>query len=316
MTRSRIFMTGASGYIGSVVLEQAVQQDYEVYGLSRSKESDEKIQGLGGIPVRGDLQSHQVLREQSSQADIVLHLADAWAGNFGKMEYEEVVRIDAGAVDAMGEGLKGSKKPLVITSGTLVVAADPTGKETDETSPLWDKPLNDRIRCEQHAMGLCSQGITVSAIRLPPWVYGRGGSGVRLFMTLFASMGEVFYVDEGAAHTSVVHVDDAAQLFLLAAQKAQAGDVFNGGSSHAVTTRELATAIAQTADLPLESLPYDEVVSKTGEFMARFLSEENRASGRKAREQMGWEPHGPGILDDILSGSYPAVAQGLKKAMA
>ncbi|KAJ6094118.1 hypothetical protein N7467_002963 [Penicillium canescens] len=304
MTGQRIFMTGASGYIGSVVAQQAIQQGYNVYALSRTERSDEKIRNLGATPVRGGLQSYPVLQEQSAQADIVLHLADAWAGNFGKMEYDEVVRIDVGAVDAIGEGLKGTSKPLVITSGTLVVAAHPDGLETDEESAISEKPLNDRIKSEKHALGLRSQGINVSAIRLPPWVYGRGGSGVRLFMTLFTDMKEVFYVDQGSAPTSVVHVDDAAQLYLLAAKKAQPGDIFNAVSSNTVTARELATAIAHTAKLPLQSLSFDEVTNRMGEFMASFLSVENRASGKKARETLGWEPRGPTVLNDIKNGSY------------
>ncbi|CAI7625242.1 unnamed protein product [Penicillium glandicola] len=304
MTGQRIFMTGASGYIGGVVVEQAIQQGYEVYALSRNETSDEKIRTLGGTPVRGDLQSHPVLQEQSANADIVFHLADAWAGNFGKMEYDEVVRIDTGAVDAIGEGLKGTSKPLVVTSGTLVVEANPDGQETDEASPLCENPLNDRIKSEKHALELCSQGVNVSAIRLAPWVYGRGASGVALFTTMFTGMKEVFYVDQGTAATSVVHVDDAAQLYFLAAQKAQPGDVFNAVSSHAVTARELATAIAHTANLPLKSLSFDEVTSRMGEFVARFLSVENRASSKKARQQLGWEPRGPAILEDIETGSY------------
>jgi nucleoside-diphosphate-sugar epimerase len=304
MTGQRIFITGASGYIGSVVAEQAIQQGYNVYALSRTETSDEKIRTLGATPVRGGLESHRVLQEQSAQADIVFHLADAWAGNFGKMEYDEVVRIDVGAVDAIGEGLKGTSKPLVVTSGTLVVAAHPDGLETDEESAISEKPLNDRIKSEQHALGLRSQGINVSAIRLPPWVYGRGGSGVRLFMAMFTDMKEVLCVDQGSASTSVVHVDDAAQLYLLAAKKAQPGDIFNAVSSNTVTAVELATAIAHTANLPLQSLSFDEATSRMGEFMASFLSVENRASGKKARETLGWEPRGPTVLDDIKNGSY------------
>ncbi|KXG49165.1 uncharacterized protein PGRI_030350 [Penicillium griseofulvum] len=304
MIGKRIFITGASGYIGGVVVEQAIQQGNHVIALSRTEASDEKIRALGATPVRGGLESHSVLQEQSAQADVVFHLADAWAGNFGKMDYAEVVRIDGGAVDAIAAGLKGTSKPLVVTSGTLVVEAHPDGLETDEDSALSKQPMNDHIQSEQHALELRDQGINVSAIRLAPWVYGRGGSGIRLFMTMFTGMGEVFYVDEGAAPTSVVHVDDAAQLYFLAADKAQPGDIFNAVSCTTVTARELATAISRTANLPLKSLSFDEVTNRMGNFVASFLSAENRASGQKAKERLGWEPRGLAILDDIERGSY------------
>ncbi|EYE91685.1 putative NAD dependent epimerase/dehydratase [Aspergillus ruber CBS 135680] len=300
---TRIFMTGASGYIGSVVVEQAIPKGYQIYALSRSEASDEKIKAQGAVPIRGDLKSYDVLREQSAQADIVLHLADAYAGNFG-MDYADVVRIDNAAVDAIGAGLEGSNKPLVITSGTLVESA------------LWDKPLNDRISSEQHAMKLVNKGIKVSAVRLSPFVYGRGASGVRLFMMMFANGGEVFYVNNGDVKTSAVHVDDAATLFILAAEKANVGDIFNATSINDVTTREISEAIGSILDLPVKSFSYDDTVSKFGEFLARFLNAENQPSGAKAKSQLGWDPKGLSIIDDIKIGSYVAVAEGLKKPVA
>ena len=310
---ARMFMTGASGYIGSVVVEQAVPKGYQVYALSRSEASDEKIKAQGAVPIRGDLKSYDVLREQSAQADIVLHLADAFAGNFG-MDYAEVVRVDNAAVDAIGAGLEGSNKPFVTTSGTLVV--EPTGGETTEESSLWDRPINDRISSEQHALKLVNKGIRVSAIRLAPFVYGRGGSGVRLFMMMFANGGEVFYVSDGDVKTSAVHIDDAAALFLKKKEKANAGDIFNAASINEVTFRELAEAIGSILDLPVKSFSYGDTVSKFGEFLARFLNSENRASGAKAKRQLGWDPKGLGIIEDIKTGAYVDVAEGLKKPAA
>ncbi|KAH8424579.1 uncharacterized protein LDX57_002326 [Aspergillus melleus] len=299
MAKQRIFMTGASGYIGSVVVQLALARDYEVYGISRTEATDVKLTGLGVVPVRGGLESLDVLREQSARADIVLHLADAFAGL--QTDYAEVLRLDAVAISAFEAGMEGSDKPLVTTSGTLVVEA--TGAETTEVSPLCEKPLNDRIKSEQNALRLSEKGIKVSAIRLAPFVYGRGGSGVRLFTQMFAGAGEVVYVGEGAAVTSAVHVDEAAELYLLAAEKAQAGEVFNG-VSNTVTFRELTEAIGETAGLPVRSAPADEVAGKWGEFVMKFLSTENQASGAKAKRVLGWEPKAARIVDDVKHGSY------------
>lgn len=307
---ARIFITGASGYIGSVVVEQAIPRGYQIHALSRSEASDEKIKAQSAVPVRGDLESYDVLREQSAQADIVLHLADAFAGNFG-MDYAEVIRIDNAAVDAIGAGLEGSKKPLVVTSGTLVV--EPTGRETTEESALAKKPLNGRISSEQHALKLVNKGIKVSAIRLPPFVYGRGASGIRLFMMMYANGGEAFYVNDGGVKTSAVHVDDAAAAFLLAVEKANAGDIFNASSINDITIRELSEAMGSILHLPVKSFSYDNTVSKFGEFLASFLNTENRASGAKAKSQLGWSQKGLSIIDEIKTGSYMAVAESLKK---
>lgn len=304
----RIFITGASGYIGSVVVKQAIPKGYQVYALSRSEASDEKIKAQGAVPIRGDLKSYDVLREQSAQADIVLHLADAFAGNFG-MDYAEVIRIDNVAVDAIGVGLEGSNKPLVITSGTLV----PTGRETTEESALAEKPLNVRISLEQHALKLVEKLIKVSAIRLPPFVYGRGASGIRLFMMMYANGGEAFYVNDGGVKTSAVHVDDAAAAFLLAVEKANAGDIFNASSINDITIRELSEAMGFILHLPVKSFSYDTIVSKFGVFLASFLNTENRASGAKAKGNLGWDQKGLSIIDEIKTCSYLAVAESLKK---
>ncbi|PYH92703.1 putative NAD dependent epimerase/dehydratase [Aspergillus ellipticus CBS 707.79] len=309
MAKQRIFLTGGSGYIGSTIVEQAISQGYEVYSISRSEAGDAKLIGLGAVPVRGDLMSLDVLREQSAQADIVMHLADPLTDNF-QMPYDERIRIDDAAVEAIGAGLEGSNKPLVVTSGSLVVAA--TGAETDETSPLSEKPLNNRIVSEQNNLKLCEKGIKVSAIRLAPFVYGRGGSGIRLFMSMYANSKAVTCVDPGDIFTSAVHVEDAASLYLLAAQKARAGDIFNGVSSNNVTFGQLSEAMGEILGLPVRMISFDTAVSQLGEFFARFISAENRASGAKATRELGWEPKKAGIIEEIKTGSYVALAESLK----
>lgn len=240
----RIFVTGATGYIGGVVTERALAEGHAVYGLSRNEEGDAKLRALGATPVRGELASLDVLRQESAQAEAVLHLA--YIHDWG-MDYAEILRIDAAAVDALGEPLHGTDKALVITSGTAFVDPDPAGGETTEDSPLSRTfVLKDRIRSERHALRLSESGVRVSAIRLPPYVYGRGGSTfVPMLMQMAVKAGESVYVDDGHMRTSDVHVDDAATLFLLAAREAKAGDVFNGTGSTTVTLRELAEAIGR-----------------------------------------------------------------------
>ncbi|KAK9483909.1 hypothetical protein V1527DRAFT_471586 [Lipomyces starkeyi] len=308
----RIFVTGATGYIGRVVTERALAEGHNVHGLSRNEEGDAKLRALGAIPVRGGLTSLDVLRQESSEADAVLHLA--YIHDF-EMDYEEVLRIDAAAVDALGEPLRGTGKAFVITSGTAVVDPDPAGGETTEDSPLAQTfVLKDRIRSERHALRLSEDGVRVSVIRLPPYVYGRGGSHFApLLMQMAAKAGESVYVDDGHLRTSDVHVDDAATLFLLAARDAKAGDVFNGTGSTTVTLRALAESIGEVLKLPVRSVSREEAEARWGQFLTAFVQFENRSSNRKAVQQLGWQPKGIDMPSDIRWGSYRELAEKFRQ---
>ncbi|OZJ02288.1 hypothetical protein BZG36_04822 [Bifiguratus adelaidae] len=216
----RIFVTGATGYIGRVVTEKAVAEGHDVHGLSRTEEGDARLKALGATPVRGDLTTLDVLRRESAQADAVLHLA--FIHDFS-IDYEEILRTDAAAVDALAEPLLGTGKALVISSGTAGVQPDPAGGETTEEMPLAEnRPLSGRARSERHALSLSEKGVRVSSIPLPPYVYGRAGSGfLPLLMQMAVKNGEAAYINEGSLRTSDVYVDDAATLYLLAAKGAK-----------------------------------------------------------------------------------------------
>ncbi|MBC8164492.1 MAG: SDR family oxidoreductase [Bryobacteraceae bacterium] len=308
----RIFVTGATGYIGRVVTEQALAEGHAVYGLSRNEAGDAQLRAQGATPVRGDLTSLDALGQASAQAEAVLHLA--YIHDFG-MDYEEVLRIDAAAVDALGGPLRGTEKAFVITSGTALVDPDPDGGETTEDSPLTQTfALKDRIRSERHALRLSEDGVRVSAIRLPPYVYGRGGSTfMPMLMQMAAKAGESVYVDDGRIRTSDVHVDDAAALYLLAARKAKAGDVFNGTGSTTVTLRQMAEAIGAALKLPVRSVSREEAEARWGQFLTVFVQFENRSSNRKAVQQLGWQPKEIDMLTDIQSGSYRELAAKLRQ---
>jgi len=158
-----------------VITEQALAAGHAVCGLSRNEQGDAKLRAPGAIPVRGDLTTLDVLRRESAAADAVLHLA------YPDLEdYEEVLRLDAAAVDALGEPLRHTSKPLVITSGTTLAAPDPAGGETTEESPLSETFfLKDRVRSERHALRLAEDGVRVSAIRLAPTFTGAAAAAWR-----------------------------------------------------------------------------------------------------------------------------------------
>lgn len=319
--RPRIFITGATGYIGLVVTSHALSAGYTVHGLSRTFSGDTKLLSLGpgATPIRGDLTTLDVLRRESAAADIVIHLAyiHDWT-----MDYDEILRIDAAAVDALAEPLQGTGKPLVITSGSALAEPDPEGNETSEDAPITTNefPLLKRIRSERHALSFAEKGVRVSAVRLPPYVYGRGGGTgfVVLLMQTALKIGESLYVDDGRVRTSDVHVDNVARLYLLVAERArkegkeEAGEIFNGTGSTTTTTRELAEAIGAVLGLPVRSVSRDEAEEKWGKFLATIFNYENRASNRKAVERLGWEPREVDLITDIREGSFVEVAERLR----
>ena len=306
---SRLFVTGASGFIGTAVVDHALKHDYNIFALSRSEASDEKLRKLNVTPVRGDLSSLDILKEQSSKADLVIHLATAFLLNSGG-NYEDVAHIDVAAVDAIAEGMRGSNKALVVTSGTLAVSPDPEGHETTESSPQPDDgAVTARNKTEAHSLAFSAEGIRVMGIRLAPYTYGRGGSNIARYLGMAAKFKSVLCVDGGKNYTSTVHVDDAAELFLLAARKGRAGEVYNATASTNVKASDMFDAIASLMQVPVRDITLAEAKSQVGDTFAWFLQAENRASSAKARRELGWEPKERGILDDISNGSYSAVAK-------
>lgn len=317
MSGKSIFITGGSGYIGSTVIEFAIAKGYKVTALSRRPESDTHLTSIGATPVRGDLKSLEVLTREAAKADVVINIADSISSDFGKIVAEERFAINNGAIDALADGMKGSGKALVLTAGTLFSAADPEGKETDENSPGWPKDHPFYSDIQERNLKYKDDGIRVCYLRLAPYVYGRGGSGVKLYFQNFAKTGAGMYIDDGKAVTTTVHVEDAARLYLLVAEKGKAGEKYNATSENNITQGQLAETIAKKLDVPCHSMPFKDAVAKMGDWFAAFMAAENKGSNRKAREELGWEIKAPkGILEEIGNGSYEAVANDLKKSAA
>src|SRR5215831_10727977 len=200
-----IFVTGATGYIGNVVVEHAVRAGHTVEGLARNQEGAAKVLRLGAAPVIGDLQSFDVLRAAASRADAVLHLA--YIHDFS-LDYSVVIDTEVKAVTAIAAGAPG--KPLITTSGTAVAAPAPAGGETDETAPVNEGfVLGKRARAEQAVLDLAKTGAHVVSVRLPPYVYGRGGSYfVPMLMQQAVTHGVSAWVEGPDKCSSGVHVDD------------------------------------------------------------------------------------------------------------
>ncbi|KAI0965840.1 putative NAD dependent epimerase/dehydratase [Xylaria arbuscula] len=322
--QQRIFITGASGYIGLRVTELAIRAGYAVHGLCRTEAKASQLRALGAVPVLADMTALDILRSEASQADIVVHLADAWIDDFSQ-PYDKVVRIDGAAVDAMAAGLaasKSSRKLFIGTSGVGVVKPDAEGGETDEDTPEDPSPINGRIRCEKHILSKAGQnGIKVCIMRLSPFVYGHGGSGVKLFMGMFVKAGAVVRIGDGSTQSSVVHVDDAAQAYVLALDRAcvvpgKDRVVYNLASTTELSFREFTDAIAAVTGLSVREMTVPEAAAFAGPLAAGFFSGRIRGKGDRAKLELGWEPSGPGLIEDIRNGSYVEVAKELMAGQA
>lgn len=318
MSQKRIFMTGATGYIGQVLTEFAIAEGYTVRGLSRAEANDAKLTRLGATPVRGVLETLDVLEAESARADTVMHLADALLGLGFDTPYDKILAIDAAAVDAMVAGLESSgpeTKTIITTSGTLMARPDPNGGETDEDAPVMLESPITRYKAWDHAKAVAKKaGVRALCVRLAPFVYGRGGSGVKMFLEGAAAAGAATYVDGGSTRTTTVHVDDAARLYMLVAQKGRAGEAYNASAETNVTMKELQGAIGETLGVPALNLSKEVALTKMPPFLVNFLIMENRGSSKKAVSELGWRPMEPGIVEDILEGSYVDVAKNLDKS--
>jgi nucleoside-diphosphate-sugar epimerase len=310
----KIFVTGASGYIGKVVVEHAVRAGHTVEGLARNQEAAAKVSQLGAMPIAGDLQSFDVLSAAASRADAVLHLA--YIHDFS-MDHSIVIDTEVKAVTALTEGARG--RPIITTSGTAVAAPAPDGGETDETAPINEGfVLGKRVRAECAVLDLAKRGAHIVSVRLPPYVYGRGGSFfLPMLMQQAAKHGVSAWVEGTVKRTSDVDVDDVARFYLAAAKSAPAGSLYICTGETDVTTRELAEAIGQALDVPARGLPRAEVETLWGAFLTGFVDYDNRASSAKAQRELGWRPRAKfGLLADITTGSYSELARQLRAPAA
>ncbi|KAJ1558748.1 hypothetical protein HK096_005687 [Nowakowskiella sp. JEL0078] len=293
-----IFVTGATGFIGGIVIEQAIAKGHSVSGLSRNEAGDATLVALGATPIRGDLTNHEALRSACANVDAVFHLA--FDNSFG-VPFADVIRVDKAAIDSMSESLRGTGKPFVVASGTSLVQSDPAGNETFEDSPLSTTFFKkDRILIEQHVLNLKEQNIRAVVVRFSPFVYGCGGGKGFLNVLIQAAKksGESVYIDKGSIRTSVVHVEDVAALLILAGEDSRAIGVFNCSGSTSITFKDIAETIGSTFNLPVRSVSAKEAGEKLG-FLAGIIQIENRASNRKAYEKLGWKPKGRDILSEI-----------------
>lgn len=290
-----MFVTGATGFIGSAVIQELLDSGHRVLGLARSDASAAALQAVGAEAHRGALNDLESLRRGAAAADGVIHTA--WVQNFSDMAGSAAV--DLRAIEAMGETLEGSGRPLVVTSGVAALPGGRLSTENDDLEQVWG-----RAATEAAALALAERGVRTSVIRPAPSVHGVGDKGfVAIMVAAAREHGRSAYIGDGANGWPAVARADAAHLYCLALDAAPAGTRLHAVGEQGVPLREVAEAIGRGLDLPVVSLSGDDAAAHFG-FAAPFAALDVEASNALTYERVGWRPTGPGLVTDIDQGHY------------
>jgi nucleoside-diphosphate-sugar epimerase len=302
----KIFVTGASGWIGSAVVPELLGAGHEVVGLARSDASAERLEAAGAAVHRGDLDDPDSLAKAAADSDGVIHLAFqhevAFGGNF-----PAAAAADRRAVEAMGAVLAHSDRPFVLASGLLGLIVGRVATEDDGLVPgalIRANPAGLRAATGLFTLSLRGVGVRSSVLRLPPTVHGDGDNGfVATFVAIARQAGESGYVGDGANRWPAVHRSDAARLARLAVESAPAGSVLHAVGDEGVRFREIAEALGRHLDVPAKSLTPTDAADRFGP-LAHFVGVDTPATALVTRELLEWEPTGPSLLEDLDQDHY------------
>ena len=294
----QVFVTGASGWIGSAVVPELLGAGHEVLGLARSDSSAAAIAAAGAEVLRGDLDDLDTLRAGAASSDGVIHLA--FIHDF--TDFEASVGADRRAIETMGGALEGSGKPLVIASGTPAV---PGRVATEREESASGSPAAARLANAQAALDLAARGVRSSVVGLPRTVHGDGDRHgfIARMIGIARDSGVSGYVGDGSNRWPAVHRLDSAHLFRLALENAPAGSTLHAVADEGVPIRDVAEVIGRQLNLPVVSIAPEDAA---GHFtwLAGFLAADSPASSTLTRELLGWHPTQPGLIDDLDKGHY------------
>jgi nucleoside-diphosphate-sugar epimerase len=294
----RVFVTGASGFVGSAVVRQLIGAGHQVTGLARSDRSADAVEAMGAAVLRGDLADLDSLAAGAKAADGVIHCG--FIHDFAN--FAASVEVDRHAIEALGAALAGSGRPFIVTSGIGLVAGG--GIRTEEDGAATQGHVALRGASEALALAWARQDVRVCLIRLPPTVHGDGDHGfVPMIIEMARKRGASAYVDRGENRWSAVHREDAARAYLLALERGGAGARYHAVGEEGIFFRDIAAAIGRGLDVPVTSVSREEAAGHFG-WMANFAGMDMSASSRLTGERLGWHPTGRGLMEDLTQGTY------------
>jgi nucleoside-diphosphate-sugar epimerase len=303
-----IFVTGASGWIGSAVVPELIGAGHRVTGLARSAASAAALTAAGAQVHRGTIDDLDSLRTAAATSDGVIHLAFkhdiAFTGDF-----QGAADADRRAVETFGAALAGSGRPFVIASGVLGltpgrVATERDGRDADAAAAHVGGGPQTRQATAQLTLSLASRDVRSSVLRLPPTVHGDGDNGfMAAIVGIARDKGVSGYIGDGANRWPAVHRFDAAHLFRLALEQAPAGSALHAIADEGVPIRAIAEVIGRHLNLPVAAIAPEDAAGHFG-WLAPFLALDSPASSALTRELLGWQPVQPGLIDDLDKGHY------------
>ena len=296
----RVFVTGASGHIGSAVVTELLGAGHEVVGLARSESSAEAVQALGAKVHRGDLDDEDSLNEAAADSDGVIHLAFKSLSD----DMLESIGTDLRAIDTLGAALEGSNRPFVSTTATLTLSF--VGGITDRLATEEDvMPGGPRVDGENAVIALAERGVRSSVIRLPPMVHSKlDRQGLfPMLVEIARAKGVSGYIADGSNRWPAVHTRDAARLYRLALENVTPGSRLHAVAEKGVPFRDIAEVIAQKLDVPTASIPPDEAVEHFSH-LALFVGLDNPVSSELTWQRLDWLPTYPTWIADVDQGHY------------
>ncbi|MES2744752.1 MAG: SDR family oxidoreductase [Bdellovibrionota bacterium] len=293
----KVFVTGATGFVGSATVLELIKGGHKVLGLARSEANAKTLKDMGAEVHRGDLENLPSLVEGANACDGVIHTG--FIHDFSR--FKEMCEVDRRAINAMGQAYKGSKRPLIVTSGVAHVSIGNVAKESD-VMPLSSERYP---RASEEAAGeLTKAGVNVMGVRLSPSVHGEGDHGfVPMLIDIARKKGSSAYIEDGANRWPAVHRFDSARLYRLVLEKGESGARYHGVAEEGIAFREIAKAIGALLGLPVVSKSRDEAQEHFGWFVG-FAGIDCPASNVWTRETLSWRPSEIGLLEDLAKGHY------------
>jgi nucleoside-diphosphate-sugar epimerase len=293
----RVFVTGATGFIGSAIVRELITAGHKVLGLARSDAAAKSLAAAGAKVHRGDLEDLDSLRSGAAASDGVIHTG--FIHDFSR--FKAVCETDRHAIEALGSALVGSDRPLIVTSGTALVR--PGHLATEENAPAASSTI-PRAASEEAATSVAARGVRVAVVRLSPSVHGDGDHGfVPILIRIARENGASAYVGDGLNRWTAVHRFDAADLFRLALEKGSAGARFHGVAEEGIAFRNIAEVIGRRLNVPVVAKSPEGAANHFGWF-AHFAGLDCPASSKLTQERLGWRPRQPGLIPDLDRARY------------